>query len=311
LATLSIDAPRSTLQLPQVTFDDPRCTPDDTFATWFLKNGWPGLNTTLMAEHWEITEAVLRIAQPDATMVCRACGHGFTKANPLLWANRTVAQAHQPVPPLPKQAFKKLIEAQADTIKSGDTDVTLIGYHTQAPLIYCLACTLILNTSVMDQATQIPKQLAFWWTPQRSAWPWMTPGALWELPRERPLVFRAQSGSGKNHAKWGTAIAINWDPQWVLFPLIDRDAVRGVYWHPVSSAHLTALPEAYRAWVAEQRQAAAASRRRFALKDDEISAWLRQTLHIPYASQRIAAIEWDQKQIIKALKDYEKAHRLP
>ncbi|MHB1957352.1 MAG: hypothetical protein ACYCOU_26865, partial [Sulfobacillus sp.] len=192
---------------PTITWDDPRCTPQDTFATWFLKNRWPALladptpyggkTPWTFAQRWEATLATLTIADPTPYR-CKTCGTHHSPDNPLLWGNLDTAKAHG------WRGLNKInncmIYAQDTTITSGDTDMTLIGHHATAPMVYCLACTLVLSTRVMNYAMGQGNQ-AFWWTPQQEAIPWANPGALWELPFERPLIFRAAPGTGKNNEK--------------------------------------------------------------------------------------------------------------
>jgi len=302
---------------PDIIWDDPRCTPDDTFATWFLKNQWPALAHGPFAEAWALTERTLRIQNPLPTMACKACGRQGTPENSLYWGNLETAEAHgiqwnRVNPGITKSNKSKLIKAQDLTITSGDTDVNLIGYHTQAPMIYCLGCTLVLSTKVINHSTGNPQKLAFWWTPAHEAWPWTNYGALWELPRERPLVFRALPGSGKNNEKWAMTVAVNWDPRWVLFPLSDRNTMRGIYWLPIASARIAELPVAYMHWMDEQRRIAAAQKVRWRNPDDpDISRWVHRALQLPSRDQQIAPIGWVHKAIADALKAYDKAHRPP
>lgn len=294
-----------------IIFDDPQCTPEDTFATWFLRNQWPTLAHGPLAEAWAITERFLRIPHPDSTMFCKSCGARDTPENPLLWGNLETAQANGTAPThVPTAQTKQLIKAQDYSITSGDTDISLIGYHASAPMIYCLACTLLLNTKVMKEATG-DKNLAFWWTPRRSAWPWPTYGSIWELPRERPLIFRAAPGSGLNHEKWAVPIAINWDPHVVLFPLVDRHAARGVYWLPVNSDRLASLPDQFVAWVTPQYQAWVRDhRQRFPwskLIEPEVMPWVSRTLQLPPHYRRIGSPVWNKDEIVKTLLAYAKS----
>jgi len=310
LAALSPLSPVPDRSESPIIFDDPRCTPEDTFATWFLRNQWPALAQGPWAEAWTITERLLRIPHPESTMFCKGCGARDTPDNPLLWGNLDTAQANGSAPTsVPTAQTKQLIKAQDYSIKSGDTDISLIGYHASAPMIYCLACTLSLSTKVMREATG-DKNLAFWWTPRRTAWPWTTYGAIWELPRERPLIFRAAPGPGHNHEKWAVSIPINWDPHIVLFPLVDRKTTRGVYWHPVNSDRLASLPDQFVTWVTPQYQAwGQAHRQKFPwskLIKPEVMPWVTQTLQLPPRHRRIGFPVWNQEAVIQALFAYAK-----
>ncbi len=255
----------STLVSAPRIIEDPRCTPDDTFATWYLRNRWPVLlqnphpyKGKTFAERWDLTRRALQIDPAlhySETYRCKACGVTHSSNNPLLWGNLEIARARGHDHNIPIKWEKTLIYAQDPTVTSGDTDFTLFGHHTTAAVVYCLACTLMLSTRVMDHAfdsaDHVSAPLSFYWTPLREEIPWTSCAAIWELPRERPLIFRAVAGPGKNHDKWGVPIPINWDPQTVVFPLTDRDGARGTYWLSVSSERLATLPQAFTAWVRE------------------------------------------------------------
>jgi hypothetical protein len=292
---------------PVIIWDDPRCTPGDTFATWYLKAIWPVLlksptlygkspSTFTFADRWAITQEVLGIPNPTS-YVCKGCGAQHTPQNPLLYGNRQIAEAFGRKEKGKGQYDKVIFNAQEITTTSGDTDFTLIGHHSAAPMIYCLACTLTLSTKVMDHATD-NKNLAFWWTPQRSAVPWETPEVLWELPPERPLIFRALSGAGKNHQKWASSIPINWDPNVVLIPLVD-DALRGAHWVSIPSTLLATLPTAFLHW---QRQECKDHPQRQSKKPDFVttSSWVYRYLELD-SSHWSGRITWNTQAIVKSL----------
>lgn len=332
---------------PPIIFDDSRCTPDDTFATWFWKNRWPLLlaspiprigsrsrkhpdhNTFLtFAQSWQLTTDILAVDQP-ARYRCKRCGTSHTSDNPLLWGHPDRASAHQSrkTPPI-SQVESQIIYAQSTDIKSGDTDFSLYEHHTAAATVFCAACTLILSTRVMNYATDTPQthptakpRLSFYWTPLHAAWPWDQPERLWLLPRERPLIFRAQSGSGQDNEKWATALTINWDPGLVIGPAINRKGLRGAYYVTVSAERLAHLPQffaadfppvpASRGKKKIQAATPSASRKKpQALTPGEWTDWLIQTLELPRVWKHIG-MPWTAQNIGKALMAAQKEVKPP
>lgn len=248
---------------PDVILDDPRCTPDDTPTTWALKVLWPRAladptpipatrakkDLITMAERWAVTERHLRVSDPQG-LRCKACGASDTPNNPLLWGNPEIAKAHGVR--IREADISQMFFAQSADWKSGDTDITLIGYSPRAPMIYCLACTIGLSTRVAN--VLIRPHLAFFWTPRHEALPWDLAPALWELPPERPLIVRTARGPGKNNEKWFMTLTITWDPAVIVLPVVDRDTMRGVFPVALSVRQVQTWPAQFRDWMATRRQ---------------------------------------------------------
>lgn len=248
---------------PLVILNDSRCAPTDTPLTWALKVLWPRAlanpeplpetrtskdSTITMAKRWALTQHYLRLAHPHG-LACKACGAADTPDNPLLWGNPEIAKAHGVRIPPPDT--RRLFFAQNADWASGDTDIALIGYSTQAPMVYCLACTIGLSTRVAN--VLLRPHLAFYWTPQHEALPWDRAPALWELPPERPLIVRPARGPGENNEKWLTTLTITWDPAVITVPAVDRKTMRGAFPIALPVDRVRAWPSQFRAWLATQK----------------------------------------------------------
>ncbi len=307
-------SPSTNPSVPLITWDDPRCTPDDTFATWYLKTLWPellhssqrigggrpkksaadktnaiGLKAVTRQVLWDNTRNFLTVPHPE-NFHCKGCGIAGSAHTPLLYGDK--AAAKKAGHPIQKSSTTMCIEAQTtDSISTGDTDFTLIEHHASAPAVYCYACALVRSTKVTDFATG-STNLTFWWTPYDQAIPWTHPGYLWDLPLTRPLIFRTNPGSENNHKKWAVSVPIQWDPHQLTFPLI-HTSLRGTFYTTISTEIIQSLPEQFVQWVKDQTVKTIS----FNMFDN----WLCQTCGITHLSKLSLSINWNSSFILDAL----------